>query len=288
MNGIEVKNITKTFGSVRALHDVSVTIEPNKIYGLLGRNGAGKTTLLNIITNRIFADSGSVTIDDKDAATNAEAMQNVYMMSEKNYYPESMKVKEMFRWSKEFYPSFDVDYANSLAQKFELDTNKKFKALSTGYHSIVKVIIALAVGTDYVLLDEPVLGLDANHRELFYKLLIENYSSAPKTFVISTHLIEEAAGVIEDVIIIKKGAILAQRSCEEMLSESYTVSGTSNAVDEYVRGKEIIGEDSLGGLKTVYIVGKVNKSEIPSNLEIGKADLQKLFIRMTNEQEELR
>ena len=288
MNGIEVKNITKTFGSVRALHDVSVTIEPNKIYGLLGRNGARKTTLLNIITNRIFADSGSVTIDDKDAATNAEAMQNVYMMSEKNYYPESMKVKEMFRWSKEFYPSFDVDYANSLAQKFELDTNKKFKALSTGYHSIVKVIIALAVGTDYVLLDEPVLGLDANHRELFYKLLIENYSSAPKTFVISTHLIEEAAGVIEDVIIIKKGAILAQRSCEEMLSESYTVSGTSNAVDEYVRGKEIIGEDSLGGLKTVYIVGKVNKSEIPSNLEIGKADLQKLFIRMTNEQEELR
>ena len=288
MNGIEVKNITKTFGSVRALHDVSVTIEPNKIYGLLGRNGAGKTTLLNIITNRIFADSGSVTIDDKDAATNAEAMQNVYMMSEKNYYPESMKVKEMFRWSKEFYPSFDVDYANSLAQKFELDTNKKFKALSTGYHSIVKVIIALAVGTDYVLLDEPVLGLDANHRELFYKLLIENYSSAPKTFVISTHLIEEAAGVIEDVIIIKKGAILAQRSCEEMLSESYTVSGTSNAVDEYVRGKEIIGEDSLGGLKTVYIVGKVNKSEIPSHLEIGKADLQKLFIRMTNEQEELR
>ena len=127
MNGIEVKNITKTFGSVRALHDVSVTIEPNKIYGLLGRNGAGKTTLLNIITTRIFADSGSVTIDDKDAATNAEAMQNVYMMSEKNYYPESMKVKEMFRWSKEFYPSFDVDYANSLAQKFELDTNKKFK-----------------------------------------------------------------------------------------------------------------------------------------------------------------
>lgn len=288
MNGIEVKNITKTFGSVRALHDVSVTIEPNKIYGLLGRNGAGKTTLLNIITNRIFADSGSVTIDDKDAATNAEAMQNVYMMSEKNYYPESMKVKEMFRWSKEFYPSFDVNYANSLAQKFELDTNKKFKALSTGYHSIVKVIIALAVGTDYVMLDEPVLGLDANHRELFYKLLIENYSSAPKTFVISTHLIEEAAGVIEDVIIIKKGAILAQRSCEEMLSESYTVSGTSNAVDEYVRGKEIIGEDSLGGLKTVYIVGKVNKSEIPSHLEIGKADLQKLFIRMTNEQEELR
>ncbi len=288
MNGIEVKNITKTFGSVRALHDVSVTIEPNKIYGLLGRNGAGKTTLLNIITNRIFADSGSISIDDKDAATNAEAMQNVYMMSEKNYYPESMKVKEMFRWSKEFYPSFDVDYANTLAQKFELDTNKKFKALSTGYHSIVKVIIALAVGTDYVLLDEPVLGLDANHRELFYKLLIENYSRAPKTFVISTHLIEEAAGVIEDVIIIKKGEILAQRSCEEMLAESYTVSGTSNAVDEYVRGKDIIGQDSLGGLKTVYIVGKVNQSEIPSNLEIGKADLQKLFIRMTNEQEELR
>ena len=98
------------------------------------------------------------------------------MMGEKNFYPDNMKIKEIFRWTKEFYPEFDTEYAMKLAEVFDLNLNKNVKSLSTGYNSIYKVIIALSVNTPYVLLDEPVLGLDANHRDLFYKLLIEKYS----------------------------------------------------------------------------------------------------------------
>lgn len=279
---IEIKNISKNFGNTCALERVSINFEENRIYGLLGRNGAGKTTLLNIITNRIFADKGEVLVDGMPSIENDQALSKIYMMGEKNFYPENMKIKEIFRWTKEFYPSFDMEYANKLAEIFELNLNKNVKSLSTGYNTIFKVIIALSVNTPYVLLDEPVLGLDANHRDVFYKLLIEKYSNSPATFVISTHLIEEVSNVIEDVIIIKKGKIIRNESREELMSVGYTVSGMASLVDAYVKGKEVIGTDSIGGLKSAYIIGQVMKNEVPEGLEITKMDLQKLFVQLTN------
>ncbi|TAH65517.1 MAG: ABC transporter ATP-binding protein [Anaerolineaceae bacterium] len=279
---IEIKNISKNFGSTCALDSVSLTFEENKIYGLLGRNGAGKTTLLNIITNRIFADSGEVLVDGIPSKENDQALKKIYMMGEKNFYPNNMKIKEIFRWTKEFYPSFDTEYANKLTEVFELSLNKNVKSLSTGYNSIFKVIIALSVNTPYVLCDEPVLGLDANHRDLFYRLLIERYSDSPSTFIISTHLIEEVANVIEDVIIIKKGKIIKNESREELMSIGYTVSGMSSLVDEFINGKEVIGIDSIGGLKSAYVIGQIIKESVPQGLEITKMDLQKLFIKLTN------
>lgn len=278
---IEIKNISKSFGNAEALKNVSLSFEENKIYGLLGRNGAGKTTLLNIITNRIFQDSGEVLINGKSNDTD-EALKQVYFMSEQGYYPQSMKISDIFKWTKEFYPDFDTEYAKKLAEKFELRTNKKFKELSTGYNSIFKIITALSVNVPYILLDEPVLGLDANHRELFYKTLIENYNENPKTIVISTHLIEEVANIIEDIIIIKKGEILKNESCEKLLSTGYTVTGTASRIDEFIKDKKVIGNDGIGGLKTAYILGEINGNDVPDGIEISRLDLQKLFVQLTN------
>lgn len=223
MSGIEVKNLTKRFGDVTALDNVSFCFEENKIYGLLGRNGAGKSTLLNLITDRIFSDSGAVLIDGITTKEDDRVLGKIYLMSEKTYYPEKMKVKEAFHWSKVFYPNFDEEYAVKLAKRFELNINKPVKSLSTGYTSIFKIVIALSVNAPYILLDEPVLGLDANHRDLFYRILIERYSENPCTIVISTHLIEEVSNVIEDIIIIKQGKIIKNESREELLSQGYTL-----------------------------------------------------------------
>ena len=158
---IEIKNISKSFGNTRALDNVNISLGDNKIYGLLGRNGAGKTTLLNIITNRIFADSGEVLLDGIPTGENDKALQKIYMMGEKDYYPLTMKIKDIFYWTKNFYPDFDIEYAKKLADIFELNINKNVKSLSTGYNSIFKVIIALSVNTPYDYL-RPVLGLDAH------------------------------------------------------------------------------------------------------------------------------
>jgi ABC-2 type transport system ATP-binding protein len=282
MNGIEVKKISKSYGTVKALEDVSLTLGENKIYGLLGRNGAGKTTLLNIITNRIFEDNGEVLIDGEGHKDNDKALGKLYMMGESDLYPENMKIRDVFKWTKTFYPDFDKEYAEKAAERFGLSLKKKTNALSTGYKSIFKLILALSVNTPYILLDEPVLGLDANHRELFYKLLLEKYAKKPFTAVISTHLIEEVSGIIEDVIIVKNGRVIRNESCEELLSKGYTVSGAAAKVDSFIKDKQIIGTDTLGGLKTAYILGKAEEN-VPEGLEITRLDLQKLFIQLTNE-----
>lgn len=287
MSCIEIKNITKNYKDTRALDNINLKFEENKIYGLLGRNGAGKSTLLNIITNRIFPSEGEVFIDGMSAKENDNAQNKIYLMSEKNLYPDKMKIREIFQWTKEFYPLFDIKYAESLADQFELNVNKAVRALSTGYTSIFKVIIAMSVNTPYMLLDEPVLGLDANHRDMFYKLLIERYSKNPCTIIISTHLIEEVSNVVEQVVIIKEGKIIKNESTEELLSKGYTVSGKASVIDHYIQGKNVIGTDMLGGLKTAYIMDKpdiaATDRNISEGLEFTKLDLQKLFIKLTNE-----
>lgn len=282
MSSIEVRNISKNFGSVAALKHVNVTFAENHIYGLLGRNGAGKSTLLNLITNKIFPTEGEILVDGEPVLENDRALGKIYCMTEQNLYPERMKMQDVFRWSREFYPDFDMGYAQELCKKFELSLQARTNTLSTGYNSIFKIIVALASNAPIILLDEPVLGLDANHRELFYKELIENYSDHPRTIVISTHLIEEVADIIERVVIIKKGEVLLDDDVEHVVSQGYTVSGAAGAVDAYISGKNVLGCDTLGGLKSAYLMGSYNKTDIPNGLEMSALDLQKLFIQLTN------
>lgn len=281
MSRIEVTDVSKTFRDTHALTHVNLHFEENTIYGLLGRNGAGKSTLLNIINNRLFPDSGAVTLDGDRLTENTAALSRCFLINENNLYPEGMKVKDAFKWSQVFYPDFDMDYAKKLSSLFELPQKKKIKSLSTGYQSIFKNIVALSVNVPFVFLDEPVLGLDAFHRELFYKTLIEKYAERPFTAVISTHLIEEAANIIEQVIVIKNGQIIRSESLEELLDSGYCVSGPAAQIDDYIRTRNVIGTDSLGGHKTAYIVG-IPDPKLPSDLEISRMDLQKLFIRLTD------
>lgn len=286
MSTIEIKEISKQFSDVTALDDVSLTIEPNKIYGLLGRNGAGKTTLLNLLTNKIFPTSGDITINGQSVFNNDTNLNNLYYMMEKNLYPEGFKVKEIFKWTKEFYPLFDMDYAYSLANKFSLALNKKIKQLSTGYNSIFKAIVALSVNAEIIIFDEPVLGLDANHREIFYKELIANYSQNPRTIIISTHLIEEAANLLEEVIILKEGKVILKQSVEQLLSSAYNVSGEAEKVNRYLDGKKYVGVETLGKFKSATVLESIQtrNDDLAKELDIdfNKVELQKLFISLTN------
>ncbi|MCF0147074.1 MAG: ABC transporter ATP-binding protein [Clostridium sp.] len=289
MSLIKISNLTKEYGKHRVLDKVSLTIEENKIYGLLGRNGAGKTTLLNLITNRIFPSEGTIEIDGENVIENSNALGKSYFMTEQDLYPEGMKIKDIFKWTKEFYEGFDMDYALNLSEKFGLNINKKFKELSTGYSSICKIITTLSSGAEILLFDEPVLGLDANHRDMFYKELVSNYIDEPKTIVLSTHIIEEVSDILEKVIIIKDGKVLGDKEVESLLAEAYLVSGPAEKVDEYIEGKKCINTESISGFKSATIIGKLNnesKMQIRElGLETSKVELQKLFIHLTGEEE---
>ena len=159
--------------------------------------------------------------------------------------------------------------------------------LSTGYSSIFKIVVALSTNAPYVLLDEPVLGLDANHRDLFYKTLLARYAERPFTAVISTHLIEEISHLIEDVVILHHGQVLAQGPREELLAGGYTVSGPKGLVEEYIRGKRLLGVDTLGGLLSAHLQGHPDRAALPQGLELSPLDLQKLFVLMTSDPEQV-
>ena len=276
---IEGKGLTMRFGNNTALDGVDVCFGDNKIYGLLGRNGAGKSTLLSVVTNRLLPTAGEVFIDGEPARENDRVLGRVYYMGEKTLLPDTATVAQLFRWTGDFYPGFDGEYAGQLADTFGLPEKKKLKNLSTGYLTIAKLITALASNAPYTLFDEPVLGLDANHREVFYRQLIESYSRQPRTILISTHLLEEVADIIEQVVIIKAGKILLDRPAEEVKRMGYTVSGRAEAVDAYCTGRDVLSVDTLGGLKTACILGKAEEAP---GLDVSGLDMQKLFIRLTN------
>lgn len=283
MNAIQIKNITKRYGRVTALDHVSFSFEHGRIYGLLGRNGAGKTTLINLIANRIFADEGEILIDGLPAKENMAVHEKIYCMSEKDLYDSNLKIKEIFKWTDQFYDHFDLEKAHKIAEKFSLDTGKRFPALSKGQQSIFKLTVALALDVPYVFFDEPVLGLDANHRELFYRLLLQDYEERQRTIILATHLIEEVSNIIEGVVLIDKGKVLLQESVEDLMDRGYCISGPADAVMDYCRDKNVIGHDELGALKLAYILG--NREELPgdSPLQISNISLQKLFVKLTED-----
>ena len=281
---IELKNVSKSFGGVHALSDVSLSFGGGKIYGLLGPNGAGKTTLLNIITNRLYADCGEGTIDGESAPGRDRALGKVYMMAEQNLFPDSMKVKGALKITADFIPSFDLELAMELAEKFGLPMNKKVKALSTGYSSILRLVLALSAGTPYVIFDEPVLGLDAQHRDMFYRLLMEHCGGGGQTVILSTHLIQEAAPLIEHAVIIKGGKILRDASAEELTGAAHTVTGPAGLVDGYIAGRQVLNTTAIGGLKTACVEGEPD-ARVPAGLEVSAMGLQDYFISLMNEED---
>ncbi|WP_200804216.1 ATP-binding cassette domain-containing protein [Limosilactobacillus caccae] len=286
MEQLTIKNLTKKYRHDMILDDLSFTLEPAKIYGLLGRNGAGKSTLLNIISNRIFPTSGEVRLGDDVVNDNDDVLSKIFLMSEANLYPRGMKVSQTFDLADVAYGNFNYDYAKQLAELFELDPQAKVTNLSTGQRTISKLIVALAVDVDYVFLDEPILGLDANHRDLFYKELVKTYQEKPRTFVLSTHLIEEIQQLVEHVLVLHNHHLIIDEDTDEMLAKAYAVSGPAKLVDQYTDGLRVLKKESIGNIQTSYIFDHLDDQRvIPDQVKIDHYDLQHLFMYLTDGRE---
>lgn len=283
MEQLTINKLTKKYGHKVILDNLSFQLEPAKIYGLLGRNGAGKSTLLNIITNRIFPTSGEVKIGDHNINNDDDQLGKIYLMSEVDMYTKRTTIKRMMELADEAYENFDFKNAERLLKGFELDQKEIFANLSTGQRTAAKLVVALNVNADYILLDEPVLGLDANHRELFYKELIKTFQNKPRTFVLSTHLIEEIQQLVEHVIIINDHKIIEDADVESLLNRAYAISGPADDVDAYTNGLNVLDTETMGNIKTAYVLDKLNDQRvIPDRVKIDHYDLQHLFIYLTN------
>lgn len=270
-------NLTRKFGDTTALNGVNLCLDEPKIYGLLGRNGAGKTTLLRLITNYIQPTEGSITLDEQNVWENEKAQHQIFLITESSFF-EDLTGQRLADIMEQIYPSFDKEQFLSYAKRFELNLKKKYQTLSTGYKSVLRAVAALSVHTPFLFLDEPTLGMDAFHRELFYKLLIESYSESPSCILLSTHLISGVEGLLENVIILDHGKVLIDESSEQLLTQGYCVSGRISDVDDYCSGKNVIGSSVVGGLKTTAILGERNN--VPDTLDVTGLSLQQLFVQL--------
>lgn len=283
MEQLSINHITKQFGRQKVLDDISFTLVPGKIYGLLGRNGVGKSTLLNIITNRIFPTSGTVKLGDQDANDNDDVLGRIFLMSETNLYPKRTSILRMFDLANEAYGQFNYQTAARQLKEFGLDEKQHLSNLSTGQQTIAKFVLALNVDADYILMDEPALGLDAAHRDLFYQELLKSYQAKPRTFVLSTHLIEEVQQLLEHVIIIDQAKVVVDDDVQNLLERAHTVSGPADQVDKYTAGLRVLVSEDLGNIRTTYLLDDLDDQRVlPDQVKLGHYDLQHLFIYLTN------
>lgn len=285
MRELRAEHLTKRFGKKTALDDVSLSLEYGKIHALLGRNGAGKTTLLGIASNRLVPTGGCVFVDGDLVTDNPQALSKVFCTGDVQMAPESMYVDDLVGWMGRFHEGFDARRALRLAKAFDLDTKAKMGALSTGYRTICQLVMALSLDVDYLLLDESVLGLDANHRELFYRLLMEDYLERQRTVVIATHLIEEVANLVERVTVIDEGRVIMQASADELRSKGYSVSGRAADVRTYCEGLDVLDIDELGGMAVAYLLGTPDATRLNDRLDTAPVNLQKLFVKLTDKGE---
>ena len=281
---IQVSGLTKRFGSLEAVKDVTFSVGENKIYGLLGRNGAGKTTIMQLLTGQEFATSGSIKVFGESPVENASVLQNISFIKESQRYPEDFKPKHVFRSAPWFFANWDADFADRLIDQFRLPLDRKIKKLSRGQLSSIGVIVGLASRAPLTFFDEPYLGLDAVARQLFYDTLLADYAEHPRTVILSTHLIDEVANLLEHVIVIDEGRIIDQ-DADSLRSTATNLVGTAKAVEAFVAGREILNRDGIGGLASVTVAGlspQEKQQATAAGLELSAVSLQQLIVRKTN------
>ena len=264
MTGIlKAEGLCKRYGTHEVLKDLDLTIEPGKIYGLIGRNGVGKTTLLSILTGQNTLDAGTVTYDGQPVWENQTALNALCFSRElaSNLLngANQLKVSHYLKTAAIFYPNWDQEYADALYAEFKLDGKKKICQLSKGQASMVTILIALAGMSPITILDEPVAGLDVVMRERFYQLLLEDFSRTGRTFLVSTHILEEAVGVFERVLILDEGKIIENAPTDELLEQFRTISGHAAEVEKACQSLSVLTSQSLGLHRVCVVRGEAKK-----------------------------
>lgn len=290
MSNLVCEGVTKFYSKKKVLDNINLTIEQGKIYGLLGRNGAGKTTLLSVMTAQNICTQGRITYDEQDVWENQNALDNICFSREINISAltgnAQRRIKNYLKMASIYYPNWDKEYSQRLIDKFELDIKKRLGKLSKGMLSMVTIIVALASKSKITILDEPTTGLDVVMREKFYNLLLEDYMQTKRTFIISTHIIEEISSIFEEVILIDRGKLILKQNTDELLESYYNITAHENIIESISNKFEVIHKESLGKKESICI--KIEKNQNidelinDSNIEVSPISLQKLFVYLTN------
>jgi ABC-2 type transport system ATP-binding protein len=215
---IKVENVTRQFGKTIALNKVSINMPKGIVLGLVGENGAGKTTLIKHLLGLLRAREGKVRVFGKDPVADPEFVLTRlgYLSEHREDLPGWMRIKELFRYTRAFYPRWDSRYSQELCETFDLDPDQKIKTLSKGQKAQVGLINALAHRPELLLLDEPSSGLDPVVRHDILATVIRSVVNEGRSVFFSSHLLDEIELVADQVVIMHKGGILVDSPLAEI------------------------------------------------------------------------
>ncbi len=214
---VDVCKLSRRFGKTQALDDVTLRVEPGRVYGLVGANGQGKTTLIKHLLGLLRAQEGSVRVFGLDPVTHpVNVLQRIGYLSEERDLPEWMRIDELLRYTGAFHPNWDSSYAEELLSKFRLDSAKKVKSLSKGMRAQAGLIAAVAHRPELLLLDEPSTGLDAVVRNDILSVIVRTVADDGRTVIFSSHLLDEVEKMSDHVFMIDAGQLVLQGELDDI------------------------------------------------------------------------
>ncbi|MFD0588910.1 ATP-binding cassette domain-containing protein [Paenibacillus sp. GCM10027627] len=283
--GIEVNQLTVAYPDTTAVDRISFKLEGGKIYGLLGRNGSGKTSLLSVLASFRKQSGGEVRIGGEAPFENADIVSQVCFIQENGHMSDGFTVKDALQMAASCWPNWDAAYAEKLLGQYSLPMKKRISSLSRGMKSALGVTIGLASRAPITIFDEAYLGMDAPSRYAFYDDVLQDYMEHPRTFILSTHLIEEVGTLFEEVLILDRGKLLLQEEHDVLRQRGVTITGKADKVNEFVIGLNVLSEATLGSTKSATVYGELSGERIKraqaEGLELGPVSLQDLFVHLT-------
>lgn len=210
---LECRNLKKLYTPNTGLQDVNLTLERGKIIGLLGPNGSGKTTLIKLINNLLVPTSGTIKVGGFEPGI--ESKRIVSYLPDRTYLNSWMRVGDCLNYFADFYPDFDMNKANDMLGRLNLDTSSRLKTLSKGNKEKVQLILVMSRKAELYCLDEPIGGVDPASRDYILNTILSNYNESG-TVLISTHLISDIENILDEAIFLKNGCVTMHSSVDEI------------------------------------------------------------------------
>ncbi|MEC2071177.1 ABC transporter ATP-binding protein [Alkalihalophilus marmarensis] len=286
---IVLNDVSKRIKKETIIDSISCTFEENRIYGLLGRNGAGKTTLMKLMTGQSLPSAGSILIDGESPFDNPAIQSKTCFIKESGNFKSAMKVKDVLKIAPAYFPMLDQNAAMEYLNIFNLPLEKKVSQLSKGMTSALGISIGIASRAPLTIFDEPYIGMDAAARQTFYDLLLDDYTTHPRTIILSTHLIDEVSNLFQDIYLINHGRLALTESVEALKEKTYVLRGSKEAIAPLLNEVKLLSESSFIGeySATVYDPDLVLDA-LPPSIEKKTLTLQQSMIMLTDGKEEAR
>ncbi len=263
---IEVKNVVKRFDGFTALDGASLSVPTGSVYGLVGPNGAGKSTIIRHLTGIYRQDEGTVAIGGEDVWENAGLKARVAAIPDDWYYFLQSTVRDMMRFYKGFYPRFSMERYEKLKEVFSIDEKRVIRRLSKGMQKQVAFWLALSCMPDYLILDEPVDGLDPVMRRQVWSLVMGDVAERGTTVLVSSHNLRELEDVCDHVGIMDKGKVLLERSLAQLQDNMVKMQVVFRDGQEVPADLPVLHVSRVGRIHTLIM--RMNAQEAAARLAV--------------------